>query len=87
MKVNSASERRSQCAKKVDMHDVYTNAMNRKKDTYLYVRFTREADDHEEQDRNDVVVEAGPVIDFERCHEGTYQHEEDRTGSQNRTTC
>lgn len=87
MKVNSASKRRSQCAKKADMHDVYTNVTNRKEDTYLYVRFAREADDHEEQDGNDVVVKAGPVIDFEGRHEGAYQHEEDRAGSQNCTTC
>ena len=50
-------------------------------DTYLNVRFTSETYDHEEQDRNDVVIEAGPVVDFEGCDEGTDQHEENRTRS------
>lgn len=54
---------------------------------YLYVRFTCEADDHKEQDGNDIIIEAGPVVDFKGRHEGTHQHEKDCTGSENRTTC
>jgi len=63
-----------------------TRTQTRSKEKYLYVRFARETDDHEEQDGNDVVVETGPVVDFESSYEGTHQHEEDRAGSQNRTT-
>lgn len=57
------------------------------KNVYLYVRFTRETDDHEEQDGDNVVIEAGPIINFEGRHEGTHQHEKDRARSQDRTTC
>lgn len=55
--------------------------------THLYVRFAGETDDHEEQNGNDVVIEAGPVVDFEGRYEGTHQHEEDCAGSQNRAAC
>lgn len=41
-------------------------------ETYLYVGFASETDDHEEQDRNDIVIEAGPVVDLEGRHEGTH---------------
>jgi len=73
--------------KKADMHADTCTQTNQKGDTYLYVRFAREADDHEEQDGNNVVVEAGPVVDFEGRYKGTHQHEENRAGTQNRTTC
>lgn len=56
------------------------------RNTYLYVRFACEADNHKEQDGNDVVVEAGPVVDFEGRHKGTHQHKKDRAGSQDCTT-
>jgi len=61
----------TKCTKKRICTDTCTQT-NRKGDTYLYVRFAREADDHEEQDGNDVVVEAGPVVDFEGRYKGTH---------------
>lgn len=57
------------------------------KNVYLHVRFARETDDHEEQDGDNVVIEAGPIVDFEGRYEGAHQHEEDCAGSQNRATC
>lgn len=60
---------------------------NQKDYTYLHIRFACETDDHEEQDRNNVVIKTRPVIDFKGCYKRTHQHEEDRTRPQNRTTC
>lgn len=87
MKVNSKNERRAQCATKSGYARIRVHRRDKSRERYLYIRFAREADDHKEQDGNDVVVEAGPVVDFEGCHKGTHQHKKDRAGSQNRTTC
>jgi len=54
---------------------------------YLHVCFARETDDHEEQDGDNIVIEASPIVNLEGRHEGSHQHEEDRAGPQNRTTC
>lgn len=51
--------------------------------TNLIVGFSNEADEHEEQNRPQVVEETGPVIDAESSHEGTHQHEENGTRTQN----
>lgn len=49
---------------------------------YLNVRLAGEANQHESEDRDDVVVETGPVVDLESCHEGSHQHEKYRAGSE-----
>jgi hypothetical protein len=53
---------------------------------YLYVRFAKETDEHVYEDGHYVEHEAGPVIDLERSHEGSYQHEEDVSWSQDGTS-
>lgn len=49
--------------------------------SYLDARLTSKTYEHEKQNGNDVVVEAGPVVNFEGRNEGTHQHEENRTWS------
>lgn len=73
---------KTQCARKAD-----NNVREKLKNEYLHVRFARETDDHEEQDGNNIVIEASPIINLESRHECTHQHEEDRAWSQDRTTC
>ena len=46
---------------------------------------SQEADDDEDQDRVDVVEETLPVADVECSHEGTHQHEENRSRTENST--
>jgi hypothetical protein len=53
---------------------------------YLYVRFAKEADQQVNEDGHYVDQEAGPVIDLESRHEGSYQHEEDVSWSQDGTS-
>lgn len=53
--------------------------------TYLYVGFAEEADEHINEDGHNVEHETGPIIDFECCHEGSDQHQEDVAWSQNGT--
>jgi hypothetical protein len=54
--------------------------------TYLYTGFASEAHQHEEQDRDNVVVEAGPVVNAERSYKGSHQHEEYRSRAEDRST-
>lgn len=49
--------------------------------THLYVGFTSKTNYHKQQNGNNVVVEAGPIVDLESSHERTYQHEENRAWS------
>lgn len=53
--------------------------------SYLDFGFGGEADQHEEQNGDNVVLEAGPVVDFEGGHESTHQHKENRARSKNST--
>lgn len=53
--------------------------------THLIFRFHCKADEHEDQDRVEVVLKRGPVVDTESCHEGTHQHKEYGAGAQDRT--
>lgn len=48
---------------------------------YLNARFTSETYKHEEQNRNNIIVEAGPIVDLKGCDESTDQHEENRAWS------
>lgn len=54
--------------------------------THLDIGFASETNEHEQKDGNDIVIEAGPVVDFESSHEGSHQHEKYRSRSKNRTT-
>ena len=49
---------------------------------YLKFGFGDETDEHEEQDGDHVGEETGPVVDTESGHEGTDQHEENRSRTQ-----
>ena len=51
--------------------------------TYLVIRFSDEADEHEDENGPQVVDETGPVVDTESGYEGTHQHEENGTRTQN----
>lgn len=48
----------------------------------LYLRFADEADDHEEEDRNNVVLETGPIVYVEGSHKGSHQHKENGSRAQ-----
>lgn len=82
---------KTQIARKKEKHIAQRKADNnvreKLKNEYLHVRFARKTDNHEEQDGDNIVIEASPIVNLEGRHEGTHQHEEDRAGSQNRTTC
>lgn len=54
--------------------------------SYLDIRFTGETNKHEQQNRPNVVVETGPIVDLESRHEGPHQHKEYSTGTQDGTT-
>lgn len=63
-----------------------TTCVKNGKNGYLHICFACETDDHEEQDRDNVVIEASPIVDLEGRHKSSHQHEEDRAGPQNCTT-
>jgi hypothetical protein len=48
----------------------------------LYFRFADEADEHEEQDGYNVVLEASPVVYVEGGNKGSYQHKKDGARTQ-----
>lgn len=82
---------KTQIAKEKEKHNAQRkanrNVREKLKNKYLHIRFTRETNNHEEQDGDNIVIEASPIVNLEGRHEGTHQHEEDRARSQNRTTC
>lgn len=47
-------------------------------DSYLYASFASEANKHEEEDGDDIVVEAGPVVNAESSYKRSHQHKEYR---------
>lgn len=54
--------------------------------SYLYIRFANKANKHEKQNRINVVIKTGPVVDLESGYKGSHQHKEDRARSKDSTT-
>jgi hypothetical protein len=53
---------------------------------YLNFGFGDKADNHEEKNGDQVVDETTPVVNAESSHEGTHQHEENSSWTENSTT-
>lgn len=55
-------------------------------DSYLYASFASETNKHKEEDGDDVVVEAGPVVDAEGSYKRSHQHKEYRARTKDCST-